>query len=97
MDDKQPDPSEPPRHRRAHSEAPPSSEPEPSLAALLHDATEAVTAIRNYAAACNHLIAAEQHEQISDLVSRITEQTDRASKALHHMRELAVEVHGNTE
>ena len=57
-----------------------------ALSALIHEATEALTAIINYASACRCLATNAGHEGISTALEHITEQSNRMSKAVKRMR-----------
>jgi PAS domain S-box-containing protein len=57
-----------------------------SLSALIHDATEALTAIILYTGAGRRLATRPDHEKVSAVLERITEQSNRMIKTVQKMR-----------
>jgi C4-dicarboxylate-specific signal transduction histidine kinase len=59
------------------------------VSALVHDASQPLTAISAYVAACRHLVERGEHEQIEGALKQIAEQTARAWQIIQKIREVA--------
>lgn len=57
------------------------------VSALVHEASQPLSAIGNYTAACHHLVATGDTEQLKWALTQITEQTERAWRTVQRIRE----------
>src|SRR5205814_9460639 len=60
------------------------------VSSIVHEVTQPLVAISNYAAASLKFLETSKPEQAKVLLERLVEQTVRASHVIRHMRELAV-------
>jgi C4-dicarboxylate-specific signal transduction histidine kinase len=59
-----------------------------TVSALVHEATQPLTAISSYVAACRRLVKTGEHEKVECALAQIADQTNRAWEIVQKVREV---------
>lgn len=59
-----------------------------TIAALVHEVSQPLTATSNYAAGCRHLVRLGRYDELDGVLQQIIDQGDRAFQIAHRIREL---------